>query len=138
MPPTTNKCLHSTQTSLSVRRTYPLAECGYPHIRLVCGLGQQSWLPQTTGEGHQGDPREHNCKFGSATIRCGGRAEQSVEEHTPCFHCLDTGCGHGLVLMLTAENDFGELEDYFVLSGASAKRRSVKFLGAAHVLVGEA
>ena len=46
--------------------------------------------------------------------------------------------GHGLVLMLTAENDFGELEDYFVLSGASAKRRSVKFLGAAHVLVGEA
>ena len=46
--------------------------------------------------------------------------------------------GHGLVLMLTAENDFGELEDYFVLSGASAKRRSVKVLGAAHVLVGEA
>ena len=40
----------------------------------------------------------------------GGRAEQSVEEHTPCFHCLDTGW-----FMLTAENDFGELEDYFVL-----------------------
>ena len=48
--------------------------------------------------------------FGSATVRCGGRAEQSVEEHTPCFHCLDT-CW----FMLTAENDFGELEDYFVL-----------------------
>jgi hypothetical protein len=46
---------------------------------------------------------------------------------------VDTGW-----FMLTADNDFGELEDYFVLSGASAKRRSVKVLGAAHVLVGEA
>jgi hypothetical protein len=36
--------------------------------------------------------------------------QQSVEEHTPCFHCLDFGW-----VMLTAENDFGELEDYFVL-----------------------
>jgi hypothetical protein len=71
--------------------------------------------------------------FGSATVRCGGRAEQSVEEHTPCFHCLDTGCGHGLVLMLTAENDFGELEDYFVLSGASAKRRSEVFGGGTRI-----
>jgi hypothetical protein len=104
-----------------------------PYPPGVWSRTSQSWLPQTTGEGHQGDPREHNCKFGSATVRCGGRAEQSVEEHTPCFHCLDTGW-----FMLTAENDFGELEDYFVLSGASAKRRSVKFLGAAHVLVGEA
>ena len=66
--------------------------------------------------------------FGSATVRCGGRAEQSVEEHTPCFHCLDTGW-----FMLTAENDFGELEDYFVLSGASAKRRSEVFGGGTRI-----
>jgi hypothetical protein len=33
---------------------------------------------------------------------------------------VDTGW-----FMLTAENDFGELEDYFVLSGASAKKRGV-------------
>jgi hypothetical protein len=102
-------------------------------ISAWCGLGQVKVGSHKPQEGHQGDPREQNCKFGSATVRCGGRAEQSVEEHTLCFHCLDTGW-----FMLTAENDFGELEDYFVLSGASAKRRSVKFLGAAHVLVGEA
>ena len=59
---------------------------------------------------------------------CRGRAEQSVEEHTPCFHCLDTGW-----FMLTAENDFGELEDYFVLSGASAKRRSEVFGGGTRI-----
>ena len=41
--------------------------------------------------------------------------------------------GHGLVLMLTAENDFGELEDYFVLSGASAKRRSEVFGGGTRI-----
>jgi hypothetical protein len=41
--------------------------------------------------------------------------------------------GHGLVLMLTAENDFGELEDYFVLSGASAKRRSEGFGGGTRI-----
>ena len=29
---------------------------------------------------------------------------------TRCFHCLDTGW-----VMLIAENDFGELDDYFVL-----------------------
>jgi hypothetical protein len=41
--------------------------------------------------------------------------------------------GHGLVLMLTAENDFGELEEYFVLSGASAKRRSEGFGGGTRI-----
>ena len=41
--------------------------------------------------------------------------------------------GHGLVLMLTAENDFGELEDYFVLSGARAKRRSEVFGGGTRI-----
>jgi hypothetical protein len=35
--------------------------------------------------------------------------------------------------MLTAENDFGELEDYFVLSGASAKRRSEGFGGGTRI-----
>ena len=35
--------------------------------------------------------------------------------------------------MLTAENDFGELEDYFVLSGASAKRRSEVFGGGTRI-----
>jgi hypothetical protein len=34
--------------------------------------------------------------------------EEALEE--PCSHCLDTGW-----VVLTAENDFGELEDYFVL-----------------------
>jgi hypothetical protein len=29
---------------------------------------------------------------------------------TRCFHCLDAGW-----VMLTAENDYGELDDYFVL-----------------------
>jgi hypothetical protein len=131
-PPTTNKCLRPIQTSLSVRRAYPLAECGYPHIRLVWSRTSQSWLPQTTGRPPGRSQRtELQVWLGYGALR--GRAEQSVEEHTPCFHCLDTGW-----FMLTAENDFGELEDYFVLSGASAKRRSVKFLGAAHVLVGEA
>jgi hypothetical protein len=35
--------------------------------------------------------------------------------------------------MLTAENDFGELVDYFVLSGASAKRRSEVFGGGTRI-----
>ena len=72
--------------------------------------------------------------FGSATVRCGGESGAVGRG----AHAVLPLPGHGLVLMLTAENDFGELEDYFVLSGASAKRRSVKVLGAAHVLVGEA
>jgi hypothetical protein len=39
------------------------------------------------------------------------RAEQQpVEEHEVCFRCLDSGW-----VMLTAENDFGELEDCFVV-----------------------
>jgi hypothetical protein len=41
---------------------------------------------------------------------------------------VDTGW-----FMLTAENDFGELEDYFVLSGASAKRRSEAFGGGTRI-----
>jgi len=35
---------------------------------------------------------------------------EKTEGHAPCSHCLDTSW-----VMLTAENDFGELEDYFVL-----------------------
>ena len=97
-------------------------------ISAWCGLGQVKVGSHKPQEGHLGDPREQNCKLGSATVRCGGRAEQSVEEHTPCFHCLDTGW-----FMLTAENDFGELEDYFVLSGASAKRRSEVFGGGTRI-----
>ncbi len=31
-------------------------------------------------------------------------------EQAPCFHCLDTGW-----VLLTSENEYGELEDYFVL-----------------------
>ena len=57
------------------------------------------------------------------------RPDQDAEE--PCFHCLDTGW-----FMLTAENDFGELEDYFVLSGASAKRRSEGFGGGTRITGG--
>jgi hypothetical protein len=49
----------------------------------------------------------------------------------PCFHCLNTGW-----VMLTAENDYGELEDYFSCSAASA-RSVVNVLGAAHVLLEE-
>jgi hypothetical protein len=80
-------------------------------ISAWCGLGQLKVGSHKPQEGHQGDPREQNCKFlARPRSAAGGRAEQSIEEHTPCFHCLDTGW-----FMLTAENDFGELEDYFVL-----------------------
>ena len=124
-PPTTNKCLYPTQTSLSVRRAYPLAGCGYPHIRLVWSRTTQSWLPQTTGEGHQGDPREHNCKFLARPQSAAGgerssRSRSTRRASTAWTQAVDTGW-----FMLTAENDFGELEDYFVLSGASAKKRGV-------------
>jgi hypothetical protein len=60
------------------------------------------------------------------------RIPQTEEEHEVCFHCLNTGW-----VMLTSENDYGELEDYyFSCSGASA-RSVVNVLGAAHVLLEE-
>ena len=59
------------------------------------------------------------------------RIPQTEEEHEVCFHCLNTGW-----VMLTAENDYGELEDYFSCSAASA-RSVVNVLGAAHVLLEE-
>jgi len=37
-------------------------------------------------------------------------ANHPEEKREVCFHCLDTGW-----VMLTAENDYGELEDFFVL-----------------------
>src|SRR5215208_2583590 len=117
--------------SLSVRRAYPLAECGYPHIRLVWSRTTQSWLPQTTGRPPGRSQSTELQVFGQATVRCGGerssRSRSTRRASTAWIRAVVTGW-----FMLTAENDFGELEDYFVLSGASAKRRSVKFLGAAH------
>ncbi len=82
---------------------------GYPPIRLVWSRTSQSWLPPTTVRPPGRSQRtELQVWLGHGPLR--GRAEQSVEEHTPCFHRLDTGW-----FMLTAENDFGELEEYFVL-----------------------
>ena len=107
-------------------------------ISAWCGLGQLKVGSHKPQEGHQGDPREQNCKFLAQPQSAAGgerssRSRSTCRASTACVQAVDTGW-----FMLTAENDFGELEDYFVLSGASAKRRSVKFLGAAHVLVGEA
>jgi len=47
-------------------------------------------------------------------VRIAQGVEQERDE-APCFHCLNTGW-----VMLTAENDYGELEDYFVLCRSEA------------------
>ena len=60
------------------------------------------------------------------------RIPQTEEEHEVCFHCLDTGW-----VMLTAENDYGELEDYFVLC-RKCKERSERFGGCARITRGRA
>jgi hypothetical protein len=51
---------------------------------------------------------------------------------TPCFDCLDTGW-----VLLTSENDYGELEDYFVLC-RKCKERSEGFGGGTRITRGGA
>ena len=46
--------------------------------------------------------------------------------------------GHGLVFMLTAENDFGELEDYFFVLCRKCKERSERFGGCTRITRGRA
>ena len=110
-PPATNKCLCSTQTALSVRRAYPLAGCGYPHIRPLGVIYDKSKLaPTNHRKATRAIPENRIASLARPRSAAGesGAAGRGAHAVLPLP-------GHGLWFMLTADNDFGELEDYFVL-----------------------
>src|SRR5215213_1331710 len=128
-PPTTNKCLRPTQTSLSVRRTYPLAECGYPHIRLV--WSRTTKLAPTN---HRRRPPGRSQRtelqvWLGPTVRCGGESGAVGRG----AHAVLPLPGHGLVHAHRGER-FRRARG-LLRALPQVQRGVVKVLGAAYVLV---